>query len=150
MNRMNRYAIPAGCSLLCGVCMLLFFSLIFFLFSFMMGATSLLCLWLLFPAISFFLCVGNRKEMLIHFIGGLCLILCPPILYVLFDQGGLKKLYICITHAGLCIAWLVSCMPMLMADFETKTWNCHEKILMAASYICMIMMVLYEIFMLYR
>ena len=116
----------------------------------MMGATSLLCLWLLFPAISIFLCVGNRKEMLIHFIGGLCLILCPPILYVLFDHEGLKTSYICITHAGLCIAWLVSCMPMLMADFETKTWNCHERKFLMAAYICMIMMVSYEIFMLYR
>ena len=36
----------------------------------------------------------------------------------MFDQGGLKNS--CITHAGLRIAWLVSCMPMLMADFETK------------------------------
>ena len=39
---------------------------------------------------------------------------------------------------------------MLMADFETKTWNCRDKKFLMAAYICMIIMVPYEFFLLYR
>lgn len=41
-------------------------------------------------------------------------------------------------------------MPMLMADFETKTWNCHDKKFLVMAYVCMVMMVPYETIMLYR